>query len=242
MYHVSCSCGQKIKVDLFQAGTTAKCPVCDRAVSIPGSTKLKELAGDPYPHLNHFDKLVAALERHESPFDGTCHGCQQADADCQIPIRFDVMVERHLEDDDGGIRPSLTGLAVVVSAAEEQWKSITIPLSLCSDCRRKFEAELANEKTTRVVTDCCWFTFSFAALIFLFRQPLFLVLLDKLRWLISLVLAVVIVCYRHRRKQGNKTILSWLQGVRWVPEAIRDEDEYKLTVAKVDDSETLARR
>lgn len=235
MYHVSCACGQPVKVELFQAGTTTKCPQCSQVVSIPGSSKLKELAGDPYPHLNHFDKLLTALERHEPPFDGTCHGCHQKSADCQIPIRFEVMVERHLKDDDGGIRPSLTGLTIVVSAAEEEWKSITIPLSLCSDCRRMLEAELATEKTNRVIKDCCWFAISFTSLIFLFRQPMLLELLDKLSWLISVVLAIVVVRYRHRRKQGNKTITRWLQGVRWVPEAIRDEDEYKLTLVEVDD-------
>lgn len=233
MYYVPCSCGKRIEVELFQAGTTTQCPACATNVAIPGSTKLKELSGDPYPHLSPFDKLHKTLINHEPPFDGTCHHCGQQPAEYQIPIHFKIVVERHVED-TAPVQLGVTGINLVVAASEEVRRYSDFPLLLYPQCVDEYRAEISREVITRWITWICLVIIAISFLIFLVRRPLLFDLLGKLYWVFAAVIFFVAIRLTAKRKIANNVVGTWVKQIRWASEAIDGEDEFTLSAGKIE--------
>lgn len=228
-YFVECDCGKRIRVELFNAGTTKVCPSCNSEVSVPDSITLKELSGDKYPFLRPIEKIQQALRNAEPPFDGLCHVCSDVDADHQVPITFNVMVERHVED-DGGIRPTITGKVELYAAASEELRqSTTFPLLLCTQCHAQFQSASSRAKVKNIVN-----ALSLAALFgaFLYFAYHHAEVVATLAGIISLIGAIAWAAKFRQTKKLDPFVLSWLSNIRWVPEAIEAEDEYTLSIGE----------
>ena len=227
-YTVPCDCGTRLRVELFDAGVTKRCPACGAGVRVPDSVTLKESAGDPYPLLRPFEKVALTAERGEPPFDGSCHGCGTAPAAWAVPVTFEVMEERQVAD-HGGVRPSLTGVTLVAAAAEERWRSLTFPLLLCDDCLPRYRASRRTVRRRGVLKS--------AALLGLLAAFLYCVYANfeavaALSGVLSLVGAAAWAVGRRGPKADDRALLAWLGGVRWVPEMVAAEDECRLTAAE----------
>ena len=228
-YFVECGCGIKLRVELFEAGTTKLCPSCKSEVRVPSSTKLKELSGDKYPLLRPIEKIQQALSNREPPFDGQCHGCDEDQATYQVPVTLSVMVERSVND-EGGLRPTVTGnILLYTGAAEELWQSTTLPLLLCPRCHLRFQAANFRAKIYRLLK-----TFSLLVLgsAFLCFAYFYTELIAALAGVISLIGAIAwMIQFRHTKKL-DPFVNEWLCQIRWVPEALAAEDEFQLSVGE----------
>jgi hypothetical protein len=234
IYHVACTCGENVQVQLFQAGTTASCPSCKNAVSIPGLTKLKELSGDLYPHLAPIDKVLTLFENHQPPFDGICQRCRQRDAAYGIPVEFKVTVERHIED-DGGIRASPLGLKITLGASETHFQIAKFPLLLCKPCSDTFRSARSMSAVSGVLG-----TILLTGIILVVATLIGLVLGTVLsaRTSITISAAFVLVVvsrtmHSQFARQGNRTLKEWLHGIPWISDALAAEEEYSLSSGSI---------
>jgi len=226
-YFVECDCATRIHVELFDAGTNTVCPSCNSAVTVPNSTKLKELSGDKYPLLRPIGKIQRTLQHAEPPFDGLCHVCSNSDAHYQVPITFNVMVERHVAD-GGGIRPTITGgVKLVAAASEERWQATTFPLLLCTQCHALFQSSHSSAKVKKTATTLCLVVLLGAFLYFAYYNVEIVAALSGLIWLIG---AIAWASRFRQNKKVDPFVVQWLSRIRWVPEAIAAEEEYKLSV------------
>jgi len=213
-------------VELFQAGTTVACTRCNATQTVPNTSKLKELSGDKYPLLSPLNKVIKTTAKSEPPFDGTCHRCGNERATCQVPIQFDVMVERHVQN-EGGIRPTLTGVELFTGASEEQWQSVTFPLLLCTNCNSDFAKVKSRAAALRTTKNIFLLGLLGAFLYFAYFH---LEEVAALVGIISVIGALAWVAKFRDTKKGHHFALPWLKGIRWVPEAIAAEDEYNISV------------
>ncbi|MDB5384580.1 MAG: hypothetical protein JWM11_226 [Planctomycetaceae bacterium] len=235
-YLITCGCGAKTEVQLFDAGTKKVCASCRSSLNVPSSIKLKELSGDKHPLLSPLEKIQRALNDHETPFDGLCHACRCVKADYLIPITFDVMLERHVSD-DGGIRPTLHGgVKLVAGAADELWQGTTFPLQLCSKCHVNFQAARSSSRVLAGVKSLM-FSLIFVAFLYLAVRNLeFIAVFAKFIWLIGAIAWAL--SFRLKKRKFERYSLPWIRRIRWVPEALDGEDEYRLTVGN---SQSIAR-
>lgn len=228
-YFVQCDCGSEIRVELFDAGTSKTCPSCQCIVPVPGSDKLKELSGDKYPYLRPIEKLQQALAEGMTPFDGYCHVCSTAHASQQIPILFSAMVERHARN-NGGVSPTISGgLAVHMGAAEELWQLTTFPLLLCTNCHSLFESAKSEAKLNGLLNRIM------GGAIFCFALYVIARYADATIASMFVIAMLVIARWRMRHtptKQIDPFALEWINRIRWVPEVLAAEDEYKLTLGQ----------
>ena len=225
-YFGTCECGQRVRVELFDAGTRKVCPSCRASVPVPNSAKLLESSGDPYPFLRPIEKVCRTLENGAPPFDGVCHSCSECRADWSVPITFDALVERHMAD-DGGIRPTLTGgIRLVAGAADEHWQRTTFPLLLCSRCYEDYRRSRlwAEAKNAARLT-------GLAALlgVFLYFAVYNMELVAALAGVFWLIGAFAWATRFRRNKKIPAYLKPWLDGIRWVPDAIAAEDEFRLS-------------
>lgn len=227
LYFVECNCGQHLRVELFEAGTTTVCPACRAAVDIPNSVRLKELAGDPYPMLPLLEKVQRAIANGEPPFEGHCHGCDRVPAEYVVPIVFDVLVERQVVG-YMGVRPTLTGgIKLTAEPTEETWQTTTIPLMLCSSCHSAFRAAEARVEWAARGKRLAFLGFLVAFLCLAYFQFELAMLLLGLLFVIGYAVWQAGV----RPAAALPTyVFPWLEQIRWVPEAIAAEDEFKLAV------------
>jgi hypothetical protein len=204
------------------------CGNCKAAVSVPDTVTLKQQTGDKYPYLSPLQKILKTLELEEAPFDGTCHGCGETRAEFQVPIAFEILVERVL-DHDGAIRPSLGGITLVASGGEETWQTVTFPLLLCSQCRDRFDASRRRARTRKallltlyagIAAGFIWFTYQYTEIV---------AALAGLLWLIA---GIAWILRLRRTSTPDRWLTPWLEGIRWVPEAIAAEDEYRLVIGR----------
>ena len=226
-YFVQCACGEQLRVELFEAGTSKICGACRSPVSIPGSTKLKELSGDKYPFLRPIEKIQRTAALHEPPFDGRCHACMEADADFQVPITLNAMVERAVRD-EGGIRPTITGgVALVAGATDELWCSTKFPLLLCAQCHAQYLTSSQRARVKRIVKGVALIV---CFLAFLYVAISYMEVVAALSGLFCLIGAIAWVCIQRNGKKLDPYILYWLSHIRWVSEAIAAEDECDISV------------
>jgi hypothetical protein len=228
-YFIDCTCGKQLRVELFEAGTQKTCPACGTSVPVPSITKLKELSGDKYPLLGPIDKIRRTLSNDEPPFDGPCHVCGAARADYDVPIHFNVLVERHVEE-GGGIRPTIDGgLKLVAGASEETWETTTFPLMLCAQCHARFESEYFRARIRSLIK-----TFGLVALLgaFLYFAYYNAELIAALVGILSLIGAIAWAAQFRQSKKAPPFIANWLRHIRWATDAIAAEDEYKLTIGQ----------
>lgn len=165
----------------------------------------------------------------EPPFDGRCHVCTTADAAVQVPISFNVMVERHIAD-DGGVRPTMTGgIELVAGAAEELWQSTRFPLLLCERCHTQFQSSQAWAEVKNFAKGLGLVAILGAFLYFAFHNAAVIAALSGVIWIVGALAWAA--SFRHNKKL-DPFVLHWLSHIRWVPEAIAAEDEYKLSIGK----------
>ena len=232
-YFVECDCGKRVRVELHQAGTEKACHSCHRTMRVPDTITLQESSGDKYPLLRPLEKIKRTLGLGETPFDGLCHHCEESDATFQIPMILNVVVERYMEN-DGGIRPSIHGgIKLVVAEAEEYSEETAFPLLLCAKCHAEFvdAREAANRKRMQGLVVLLGLLVAF--LIFAYFKAEVVALLSGILWLIG----VIAWASRFRdTKKIDPFIKTWLNDIRWVPEALALEDDYTLLIG---DSETI---
>lgn len=232
-YFVECDCGKRVRVELHQAGTEKACHSCHRTVHVPDTITLQESSGDKYPLLRPLEKIKRTLGLGEAPFDGLCHHCEESDATYQIPMILNIIVERYMEN-DGGIRPTINGgIKLVVAEAEEFSEETTFPLLLCGKCHAEFvdAREAANRKRMRGLFVLLGLLVAF--LVFAYFNAEVVALLSGILWLIG----VIAWASRFRdTKKIDPFIKTWLNDIRWVPEALALEDDYTLSIG---DSETI---
>lgn len=227
-YFVECLCGKSIGVELYDAGTTKTCPSCRAIVDVPGLTKLKEMTGDKYPLLRPIEKIRKTLELGEPPFDGVCHVCGNAEAEFEIPITFDVVVKRHIRD-GGGIYPTLSGVTLVAAPAEEFRESTTFPLLLCPQCDAQFESAHWRARIKNMAKTLFLLSILGLFIYYVYQDPEAVM---ALAGIFSVIGAIAWAVAFRQTKKGDLFINQWINHVRWVPEVMATEDEYKLSVGK----------
>lgn len=228
-FSFKCECGKSIRVQMLDAGTTKTCPECHSTVTVPNTLKLKELAGDKYPHLNAIDKIRKTLATGEPPFDGLCHACGVRDAEFQLLITLNVMVERHVSD--AGYRPSITGGIAKRVYTEEQWQATSFPLLFCANCQIHAEAQRSSAMFRNLMT----VLLSLAAIVGIVAYAI----LNKIAFSLYLVAVLCPFVYwlatrgiRFLNRGMDPVTTSWLSLIRWVPEAIRSEEEIQLSIGE----------
>lgn len=224
-YSVSCHCSHRVPVELFQAGTSVMCPSCRSDVRVPDSVTLKASSGDKYPLLSHVEKIRRTLEERESPFDGICHGCGGVRADFEVPTTLQTLVERVIAD-DGGVRLTLTGVKLVAGAAEESWQLTSFPLLLCTQCYAKFQAARSFHRFKVVANNLLLFGLLVAFLVMAYFNFELVAALAGLLWFVGLIAWII------GRRGSNKVdpyLRPWLEKIRWVPEALEDAAEFRIT-------------
>jgi len=230
LYFVECNCGQHLRVELFEAGTTTVCPACRAAVDIPNSVRLKELAGDRYPTLSSLEKVQRAIANGEPPFEGHCHGCDRVPAEYVVPIVFDVLVERQVVG-YMGVRPTLTGgIKLTAEPTEETWQATTIPLMLCTECHSAFRAAEAREHWSAWGKVLSFYGLLVASLTLAYFHFELAVMLFGILGVVGY--AVWNAGLRLAPQPIPRFLPHWLAGIRWLPEAIAAEDEFKLSVGQ----------
>jgi hypothetical protein len=226
-YIVECECHNKMRVELFQAGTSQPCPSCGATVKIPSSHRLKECSGDKFPFLAAIEKIRVAVESQSAPFDGVCHGCGHVSAAYSTPLNLRILVEREM-DHDGKIRPTITGgIKLVAAASRESWQTTTFPLLLCQKCQVDFTSDRFKARIQRYLK----VTFSLGLLgAFLYVVYYHAELIAALSGILSIIGAIAWAAGFSHAKEVEPFINSWLRNIRWVPDAISDEDEYQLSI------------
>ena len=226
-YFIDCDCGNQLRVELFDAGTIKMCPSCGATVKVPSSNKLKELSGDKYPFLRPIEKVRRTVQMGEPPFHGMCHRCCTVRAAYATPCTFTVMAERHVAD-EGGIRPSMTGgVKFVVGASEEKWETTTFPLLLCEQCQSQFHSDRLFARVNAGLKLVALLGLLVVFLYFAYHNAEVVAALSGIIWLIG----VIAWAARFRNtKKLDPFVTKWLQNIRWVPDAIAGEDEFRLTI------------
>jgi hypothetical protein len=225
-YRVDCTCGAQLPVQLYEAGTRKQCPSCAAIISVPSTTKLKELSGDEYPFLSAIEKVRLTSETGAPPFNGVCHCCGKQAA-FSTPCTLNVMVERHIND-DGGIRPTITGgVKLVAAASEESWRASTFPLLLCSSCQQRFRSDRFWIRIRNISQFLFLNSLLVSFLYFVYYNAELVATLSGIIWLVG---AVAWAARFRDTKKIDSNLAKWLGGIRWVPETLDGEDEFTLRV------------
>ncbi len=229
IYSVECDCGRAIRVELFEAGIEKTCPACNATVAVPSATRLKALTGDRYPLLRPLEKVERTAQYGEAPFDGHCHRCGGTDAMYQTPVTIGVLIERHLPG-GGGIRPSLIGgFKLTVPEAEELWKATSFPLLLCDQCQMQFEWSRSMARFRNALKFLSLLGLLAAFLLFAWHNAEAIAAAVGLSWL--LLVFALFARFQDTRKM-DPFLRPWLANIRWIPEALEMEDEYRISVGR----------
>jgi len=228
MYFVTCDCGTKIDVNLWQSGTSINCPRCANDVRIPNSITLKSQSGDPYPLLNPLQKIERARDLGEPPFHGVCHNCGSQRAQIVIPVALDVLTERHLSY-DGGVSLSPSGVVFTAASGSEVWQSVSIPLLLYSECFAKFQQSRHKGQLTDIVSGigCLFLLAMLVVVIWTFAEIV--------AFFFGIIWVIGAVCWMLSKRGGVSLpgfIRPWLRKIRWVPEVLEREEEYRVQVGR----------
>lgn len=228
MYSVTCPCGTTIEVNIWQSGTSVPCPRCAVDVRVPDSITLKRQSGDLYPHLGALEKIERTRDEREPPFHGVCHNCNKSRAQWVVPIRLDILTERHLRN-DGGVSLGVTGLVLTAAGGEEYWKSVPIPLLLCTECYGRFQHSRKYGTAEEVLMGigCLFLLAILVVIVWMFAEVF--AAFSGLVWIVGAI------AWALSKRGGVKMpnfIRPWLRKIRWLPEVLSKEDEYRVTVGE----------
>lgn len=228
MYSVECPCGQSVPVEIWQSGSHVTCPGCRSSVKVPDSVTLQEQSGDKYPMLSPLQKVIETSRRGETPFDGRCHGCGTVGCEWFAPVSLKILTQRAL-DHDGQILPTLTGIKLVAAGGEEDWLNVGFPLFLCSQCRPQFAGSRRKARFRQMVKygflsgfaiGCLWLAYVYIDVVAVFAS------------LISFVGAIAWMLRFRQRVNVDPNLMRWLNKIRWLPEVLQSEDEYRVSVGR----------
>ncbi len=211
MYHVECCCRNQVSVQIHQCSSDVRCPSCGSSVAVPDSITLQKRSGDKYPGMRPIDKLLTTAAKHEHPFDGMCHKCQERGAEFQVPVNVSWM------------------------GADASSQHSTFPLLLCGSCRQSFDSE-RNASNWALAGRLALFLGLLPIVVVATCEYAPRIELDSgvARAVASIVaFATLAAIGRRFRKLKPRFIDSWLAGIRWAPEAIKSESEYLLTLGRV---------
>lgn len=225
-YYVTCVCSRRVPVKLLHAGTSTVCPSCNSDIRIPDTVTLKENSGDKYPLLSNIDKIKRTVEEREPPFDGLCHNCEQVRADFEVPIVLQTLLERVMAD-DGGVRLKATGVYLVSSAAEEYWRTTSFPLLLCKQCHTEFWLAASRHRIRAALYQLFLVALLVAFLFFASFNFELVAALAGVIWFVGTIAWIKIV---QGSNKIDKFLPPWLDKIRWVPDAISDAAEYRVTI------------
>lgn len=224
-YFAPCACGEQVRVELYEAGTTRPCPACRAIVEIPNSITLRELAGDPYPTLRPIEKLKQALHEGADPFTGRCHGCGDHTAEFQYPILIQALTERVSADEDQGLKLGLTGLSLSAGPTQEQWHTFAFPLLLCPTCRDEFQSQSNRRKIQKRASTIGLLVLLIGFLYLGYSNPEAIAALSGLFVLIG---AIAWALQFRYTANVDRFLLDWIRKIRWMDEAIDAEFEYTI--------------
>ncbi|MCG6155543.1 hypothetical protein [Rubinisphaera margarita] len=234
-YYVDCDCGSQLRVELYHAGTDRACPSCSKSVMIPDSITLREMSGDKYPYLRPIEKVRQTARAGEAPFNGLCHGCNSTQAQFATPCCLTVMEERVVAS-DGGIRPTLTGVALHTASSEEHYTATSFPLLLCEQCQSRFQSDRFFARLKSKLKLAALLGLLGAFLYFVYYNAEVVAALAGLIWLVGVIAWAA--GFRDTKK-FPAYLNRWFENIRWLPEAIADEDEFSLTVGQSKAIETI---
>ncbi len=221
MPEINCECGGTLLVELWDAGVSKTCQKCGASVRVPPLDVLKRLSGDKHPHLNSLQKLVRACELREEPFHGVCHGCNNSEANMEVPIELSIMTVRHI-DDESPITVTPFSVGVTIPGSMEQWYTYVFPLQLCHRCHDSF---VSSFRRRTVVRWALGGLFALAALIgFLIAIPFGIFGIAFLLFVLARA--------SQRRKPRDMRFDKWLVKIPLVQDVLSQESEYRLSKGK----------
>lgn len=226
-YFVSCVCGSPMTVELFEAGTSRICQKCNATIAIPSSVKLQQSAGETSLFLSPIQKLRRAVSLREAPFDGPCHCCQKAQASVMVPVILKIMDERHVAHDDIIGAGVAGGLKFVVAPAVEHWANTVIPLMLCDDCHQQFRRAAVQNGVWKNAMRLGMTGLGIAGVYFVWHNNEQLAWTAACAWLTG---ALIWAFRSTNTKKVDAFVVKWLQRIRWVPDILAAEDEFRIMV------------
>lgn len=222
-YSLPCSCGAELQVHPGQCGLSLSCPQCGRPVQVPNLKELRSLAGDRYPTLSDAESLALTLYRREAPFDGHCHRCGGA-AEYAATTVFHCLKERVIIGNEG-IRLLPLFSEVSIGAAEEDWRTLNVPVALCRECFSKFDHDRRSARRQRLIR---------GTIALLLAAPLVLLVTITLMAILPLAAFVLIALGLTARSRSKSQAPEWLKPYLARLPAYRrlleNEHEYRLTV------------
>lgn len=235
-YFAACpSCGKRYAVRLTDAGTQRSCSACPATFTVPNSLKLKELSGDPYPHLRPIEKIRRALTDSAPPFDGRCHGCASESATNVVPITMSIMEERTIAA-SGGIWLWLVPWIAIyhilhLPTGFEQWSKTVIPLTLCEQCGARYQRD-RNQSRFLSIVKILLLAAAVGGFVWLASRNLeFAAAYAKPIAILAIIPALLIA--RARGTRSRSFIEPWLRRIDWADDALDAEDEYRLQIGKL---------
>ena len=226
-YAIDCPCGSSIEVQLFEAGTTRSCPLCRESVLVPSINELKQSRGDKYPMLSPLQKIEKCLAERESPFDGRCQACRNTDANWEIPLNFEYLVEREILGDDGGFGVGLGGLRPKVAKSIEHTQSTKFPLLLCDNCNKQFQKSRSSFTSKQLATNFLGIILLVVTVALMFSGKYFSM------GIVLLVFTLAMLLYEHHVQQSSPVdsyLSPWLRSIDWVDAAVEDAMEARIEV------------
>ncbi len=237
-YQITCDCGSKVRVHVGQCGLEVLCQDCRKPVKVPDLIALKQMSGDPYPHLTAFDKIARTAQDGEAPFDGVCHRCQSAAASVIFPVSLVVLEERDLESHGGyHVAPLVIGrFQKKLAAGTEYWRKVDFPLLLCAPCASAYGKARQSRKMTQLfgILTC---VVAVLLVTWWIAADVAVVVIVGIALLVSLL--VIVGRRQDEARQAAPVDLEWLNSIRWVEEVLRSEDEYRVVVRQARSLESV---
>lgn len=137
------------------------------------------------------------------------------------------MVQRSVSEVEG-LRPSITGgINIVVGSTEEDWETTEFPMLLCEKCQAEFKADRFSARLRSVFNLCGMLGLLAAFLWFAYHNAEIIAAVSGILWVIG-ALAWGARCRDTRRI--DPLLEKWLGNIRWLPDAVDTEDEFKLRI------------
>lgn len=198
-FDVLCSCGAANRVVGAKAGSTVECSQCGRELSVPGLTKLKQLNTVDDSPLG---RIQQSIKSRNPPFSGSCQTC---DAYQGTKVLVACIEVRNGEAGDS--------------------RSVAIPCFFCDMCAKDFRSGLWSGQLKsfgHAMLNTTWLLLALVA------SSVIALLLPLLG--VVFVLAILSgVIYRLTRRKANPYLLTHLNKICNLNDALKGIDEYTLT-------------
>jgi len=223
MYQIVCECGSPIEVKLAHAGLDLPCPCCGKSNRVPPASQLKKLAPQSTGSLKGFRQTLEVLQTKSPPFDGNCALCKTRIAEYSLPLKFDFLLEHHL-DDDGGIQTVPPYFILKKENAVEKWGHLFFPLNFCQSCHDQFQHEWkAARKKRRPRKLLLWCLVSPLVLLSMIIAALVPVLSTPM-----VMFAVYFIYRRFTRRKGDPFLIEKLKSMPPVSIMLSEEADFHL--------------